>query len=61
MDAKIHGSILCDAAPGIGEGALVIVDPSDVQKEYAEKMPYLAKVPKEACGDLQTEFELLSG
>ena len=44
MDAKIHGSILCDAAPGIGESTLVIVDPSDVQKEYAEKMPYLAKV-----------------
>ena len=44
MDAKIHGSILCDAAPGIGERTLVIVDPSDVQKEYAEKMPYLAKV-----------------
>ena len=44
MDAKIHGSILCDAAPGIGESALVIVDPTDVQKEYADKMPYLAKV-----------------
>ena len=44
MDAKIHGSILCDAAPSIGESTLVIVDPSDVQKEYAEKMPYLAKV-----------------
>ena len=44
MDAKIHGSILCDAAPGIGESTLVIVDPTDVQKEYADKMPYLAKV-----------------
>ena len=44
MDAKIHGSILCDAAPGIGGSTLVIVDPTDVQKEYADKMPYLAKV-----------------
>ena len=44
MDTKIHGSILCDAAPGIRDNTLVIIDPSDVQKEYAEKMPYLAKV-----------------
>lgn len=44
MDTKIHGSILCDAASGIRDNTLVIIDPSDVQKEYAEKMPYLAKV-----------------
>ena len=44
MDTKIHGSILGDAAPGIRDNTLVIIDPSDVQKEYAEKMPYLAKV-----------------
>ena len=44
LDAKIHGSILCDAAPGVGESTLIIVDPTDVQKAYAEKMPYLAKV-----------------
>ena len=52
MDAKkIHGSILCDAAAGIGDSTLVIVDPTDVQKEYAEKMPYLAKVWDEVFGD----------
>ena len=44
MDAKIHGGILCDAAPGMGEGTLVIADPTNVQKEYAERLPYLAKV-----------------
>ena len=44
MDAKIHGSILCDAAPGMHNDTLIIVDPSDMQKDYAEKMPYLAKV-----------------
>ena len=32
MDTKIHGSILCDAAPGIRDNTLVIIDPSDVQK-----------------------------
>jgi hypothetical protein len=44
MDSKVHGSILCDAAPGIHDDTLIIVDPTDVQKGYAEKMPYLAKV-----------------
>ena len=44
MDLKVHGSILCDAAPGIHDDTLIIVDPTDVQKGYAEKMPYLAKV-----------------
>ena len=44
MDSKVHGSILCDAAPGIHDDTLIIVDPMDVQKGYAEKMPYLAKV-----------------
>jgi len=43
MDSKVHGSILCDAAPGIHDDTLIIVDPTDVQKGYAEKMPYLAK------------------
>lgn len=37
MDAKIHGSILCDATPGIHEDTLIIVDPLDVQKEYAKR------------------------
>lgn len=44
LDAKVHGSILMDAAPSIREDTLVIVDPSDIQKDYAEKMEYLAKV-----------------
>ncbi len=30
MDAKIHGGILCDAAPGIHEDTLVIVDPREL-------------------------------
>lgn len=44
MDSKIHGSILCDAACGIHEDTLIIIDPTDMQKTYAKKMPYLAKV-----------------
>ncbi len=44
LDDKIHGSLLCDAAASIHEDTLIIIDPTDVQKPYAEKMPYLAKV-----------------
>lgn len=44
LDDKVHGSLLCDAAASIHEDTLIIIDPTDVQKPYAEKMPYLAKV-----------------
>lgn len=44
LDDRIHGSLLCDAASSIHEDTLIIIDPTDVQKPYAEKMPYLAKV-----------------
>ena len=44
LDDKVHGSLLCDAATSIHEDTLIIIDPTDVQKPYAEKMPYLAKV-----------------
>ena len=44
LDDNIHGSLLCDAASSIHEDTLIIIDPTDVQKPYAEKMPYLAKV-----------------
>ena len=44
LDDKVQGSLLCDAAASIHEDTLIIIDPTDVQKPYAEKMPYLAKV-----------------
>ena len=44
MDEKVHGAILCDASRSIRDDTLIIVDPTDIQKAYAEKMDYLAKV-----------------
>lgn len=44
LDDKVHGSLLCDAAPSIHDDTLIVIDPTDVQKPYAERMPYLAKV-----------------
>lgn len=44
MADVLHDCVLNHAANAIGRDTLVIVDPSDIQKEYASKMPYLAKV-----------------
>jgi hypothetical protein len=44
MADVLQDCVLNHAAPTIGRDTLVIVDPSDIQKEYASKMPYLAKV-----------------
>ena len=52
MDETLHGCILDYCAPAIREDTLIIVDPSDIQKDYAEKMPYLAKVWDGSRGDI---------
>ena len=44
MADVLHDCILDHVAPTIGKGTLIILDPSDIQKDYAKKMPYLAKV-----------------
>ena len=44
MDETLHGCLLDYSAQRIQKDTLIVIDPSDVQKDYAEKMPYLAKV-----------------
>ncbi len=44
MADVLHDCILDHAAPAIGEDTLTVLDPSDIQKAYAKRMPYLAKV-----------------
>ncbi|MBQ6911899.1 MAG: transposase [Bacteroidales bacterium] len=44
MADVLHDCILDHVAPTIGKDTLIILDPSDIQKDYAKKMPYLAKV-----------------
>lgn len=48
LDDKVHGSLLCDAAPSIHDDTPVVIDPTDVQKPYAERMPYLDQVRVDA-------------
>lgn len=44
LDEALHDCLLDYSARRIREDTLVIIDPSDIQKGYARKMPYLAKV-----------------
>ena len=36
--------MIAQAEPYVGENPLLIIDPSDIAKPYAEKMEYLARV-----------------
>lgn len=44
LDEKLHLGIVEDAKRFIGERTIISIDPTDIQKDYAEKMPYLDKV-----------------
>ena len=41
LDEKTHLGIVEDAKRFIGERTIISIDPTDIQKDYAEKMPYL--------------------
>ncbi|MCR5414020.1 MAG: transposase, partial [Kiritimatiellae bacterium] len=44
LEAGLHDVIASEGARKVHKDTLVIIDPSDVQKPYARKMEYLAKV-----------------
>ena len=44
LEAGLHGFIASEGARRVRKDTLIILDPSDVQKPYARKMEYLAKV-----------------
>ncbi len=44
IEEEISAKVLEMGAPRIGEDTLLIIDPSDLTKKYAEKMEYLATV-----------------
>lgn len=52
MDEALHECVLEHVAPTIGRDTLVVIDPSDIQKDYARKMPCLAKVWDGSKGDV---------
>lgn len=56
MDDKLNEIIATEGASRIGRDTLIIVDPTDIRKEYAEKMPYLATVHDGSTGGLATGY-----
>ncbi len=56
MDEKLNAIIADEGASRIGRDTLIIVDPTDIRKEYAEKMPYLATIHDGSSGELATGY-----
>lgn len=56
MDGKLNAIIAAEGASRIGRDTLIIVDPTDIRKEYAEKMPYLATLHDGSSGELATGY-----
>ena len=56
LGREINRQIVQAAGRRIHENTLLIVDPSDIHKPYAEKMPYLAKVRDGSTGELVSGY-----
>ena len=52
MAEAIHEQILEHAAPRIGRDTLIVLDPTDIRKSHAKRMPYLATVRDGSTGEL---------
>jgi hypothetical protein len=52
MAQAIHEQILEAAAPRIGKDTLLVIDPTDIRKSHAKRMPYLATVRDGSTGEL---------
>ena len=52
LERGLHDAIAAEGAGKIRKDTLIILDPSDVQKPYAKKMEYLAKVWDGSKGDV---------
>jgi len=44
LDKTLNEIVAREAASRIHKDSLIIVDPTDIRKEYAEKMPFLARI-----------------
>ena len=52
LERGLHDAIAAEGAGKVRKDTLIILDPSDVQKPYAKKMEYLAKVWDGSKGDV---------
>ena len=52
MGQKVNEVVAADAARRVRPNMLIVIDPTDIRKPYAEKMPYLATVRDGSTGEL---------
>ena len=56
LGPTLHQQIVAHAARHIHPNTLIVVDPTDIRKPYAEKMPHLATVRDGSTGELVTGY-----
>jgi hypothetical protein len=56
LDEKLNRIIADEGAKRIRKDTLIIVDPTDIRKEYARKMPHLATIHDGSSGELATGY-----
>ena len=52
MGQSVNEAVATDAAMRVRKDTLIVIDPTDIRKTYAEKMPYLATVRDGSTGEL---------
>jgi hypothetical protein len=52
MGQAVNEVVAQDAAVRVRQDTLIVIDPTDIRKTYAEKMPYLATVRDGSTGEL---------
>jgi len=56
LGQQLNEIIAAEGASKIHKDTLIIVDPTDIRKEYAEKMPHLATIHDGSSGELATGY-----
>ncbi len=52
MGQAVNEAVAQEAAARVRQDTLIVIDPTDIRKTYAEKMPYLATVRDGSTGEL---------
>lgn len=60
LDVAVRDFVIAQGAPRIGPKTLLVLDPSDITKPYAEKMQYLARVRDGSQGQITNGYWLCS-
>jgi hypothetical protein len=56
LGAAVQAQLVAQAARRIHEETLIVIDPTDVRKNYAQAMPYLARVRDGSSGELANGY-----